>query len=230
MFDAIIASPMFGVVLSFLFFELGVAVQNRTKSSLANPLLICAVLVVAFLEVFDISYEEYNNGARFISLFLAPCTALLAVNIYNSLDTVKRYLLPILCGTAAAAASSMGCVYLLCRLFRLDEEMLYSLLPKSVTTAISMPLAAMTGGIESILVAATITTGVLCAVISPLLVKLFQFKNPVAVGIAIGASGHGVGTAAAIKQGPVQGATAGIAIGLSGLFTVLIYSVLFSVS
>jgi len=41
-----------------------------------------------------------------------------------------------------------------------------------------------------------------------------------------GASGHGIGTAAAIKLGPVQGATAGIAIGMSGLFTVLFYSIL----
>ncbi|MBR6736142.1 MAG: LrgB family protein, partial [Oscillospiraceae bacterium] len=38
-----------------------------------------------------------------------------------------------------------------------------------------------------------------------------------------------VGTAAAIKIGPVQAATAGIAIGMSGIFTVLFYSFLFSV-
>ena len=230
MFDAIVASPMFGFVLSLLFFEFGVFVQNKTKSTAANPLLICAILVIAFLKIFGISYEEYMEGAGFISIFLAPCTALLAVNIYNNLGTIKKYLLPILFGTAAAAASSMGCVYLLCKLFGLDQTMLYSLLPKSVTTAISMPLAGMTGGVESILVAATITTGVLCAMISPLLIKLFRFKNPVAAGIAIGASGHGVGTAAAIKLGPVQGATAGIAIGMSGLFTVLFYSILFSVA
>ena len=96
MFDAIIASPMFGVALSFLFFEVGIAIQNKTKSMVANPLVICAAMVIAVLKIFDISYEEYNNGARFISMFLAPCTALLAVNIYRSLDTIKRYLLPIL--------------------------------------------------------------------------------------------------------------------------------------
>lgn len=229
MFETIIASPMFGVTVSFLFFELGMAIQNKTKSLVANPLLICAALVIAVLKIFDISYEEYNNGARFISMFLAPCTALLAVNIYRSLDTIKQYLLPILCGTFAAALSSMGCIYLLCKLFKLDDQLMCSLLPKSVTTAIAMPLASMTGGIESLLVAATSATGILCAVIAPLLVKVFRFRNPVAAGIAIGSSGHAVGTATAIKLGPVQGATSGIAIGLSGLFTVLIYSVLFRV-
>jgi putative effector of murein hydrolase len=123
----------------------------------------------------------------------------------------------------------MGCVYLLCKLFELDDQLVYSLLPKSVTTAIAMPLATMTGGIDSLLVAATSVTGILCAVIAPLLVKLFRFRNPVAAGIAIGSSGHAVGTSTAIKLGPVQGATSGIAIGLSGLFTVLIYSILFRV-
>ena len=84
MFDAIVASPMFGFVLSLLFFEFGVFVQNKTKSTAANPLLICAILVIAFLKIFGISYEEYMAGAGFISIFLAPCTALLAVNIWQS--------------------------------------------------------------------------------------------------------------------------------------------------
>lgn len=229
MFDTMIASPMFGFVISLIFFEVGVAVQNKTKSTLANPLLICAILVMLCMKLFGISYDEYNNGAQFIGLFLSPCTALLAVNIYKNMDTIKKYLLPILLGTASAAGASMGCVYLLCRVLNLDEEIALSLLPKSVTTAISMPLAEMTGGTASILVAATIITGMLCAMISPLLIRIFRFKNPVAAGIAIGSSGHGVGTAAAIKIGPVQGATAGIAIGMSGLFTVLFYSFIFSV-
>lgn len=227
MIDTILSSTMFPLVLSLLCFEIGVAVQNRTKSTLANPLLICAALVIAVMKLLGISYEAYNAGAQFISLFLAPCTALLAVNIYANLATIKKYLLPILCGTAAAAASSMGCVYLLCKWMGLDRVVMLSLLPKSVTAAIAMPLASMTGGLDSILVVATITTGVLCAMIAPMLIRLFRLKDPVAIGIAIGSSGHAVGTTAAMKMGSVQGATSAIAIGMSGIFTVLFYSFLF---
>lgn len=229
MLDTITSSPMFGFCLSILCFEIGVFIQQKAKSPIANPLLISGLLIILFLSLTGISFEQYNNGARFITMFLSPCTAMLAVNIYNNLATIKKYLLPILAGTAAAAAASMGSVYLMCRLFRLDDEMLLSLLPKSVTTAISMPLATMTGGIDAILVAATMVTGVLCAIIAPLLTKLFRFKDPVAAGIAIGSSGHGIATATAIKMGPVQGATSGIAIAMSGLFTVLFYSILFSI-
>jgi len=229
MLDVIVSSPMFGFGLSIICFELAVFIQQKVKSPIANPMLISGVLIIVLLSLSGISFEQYNNGARFITMFISPCTALLVVNIYNNLDTVKKYLIPILAGTAAAAAASMGSVYVMCKLLGLNEEMLFSLLPKSATTAISMPLTSMTGGIDAILVAATMITGTLCAIIAPLLTKLFRFKDPVAVGIAIGASGHGVGTSTAVKMGPVQGATAGIAIAMTGLFTVLFYSILFTV-
>ena len=224
---AMLDTPMFGFCLSILLYEIGVWIQNKTGSPIANPLLIAGVAIILFLKLTGISYETYNSGARFITMFLSPSTAVLAVNIYANLSTIKTNLLPILCGTAAAAATSMVSVHALCRLFGLTEELRLSLLPKSVTTAISMPLVQMTGGIDSILVGAVMITGVLTAMCAPAFVKLFRIKDPVATGIAIGCAGHGAGTSAAIKMGPTQGATAGIAIGMSGLFTVLYYSFLF---
>lgn len=223
-------TPMFGFCLSILLYEIGVWIQAKTGSPVANPLLIAGVAIIAFLKVTGISYETYNDGGRFITMFLSPCTAVLAVNIYANRATIKKYLLPILCGTAAAAATSMFSVHLLCRAFGLSEELRLSLLPKSVTTAISMPLVQMTGGIDSILVGAVMLTGICTAICAPAFIKLFRIKDPVAAGIAIGSAGHGAGTAAAIKIGPTEGATAGIAIGMSGLFTVLYYSFLFTVN
>ena len=46
-------------------------------------------------------------------------------------------------------------------------------------------------------------------------------KNPVAVGLAIGASSHAMGTSKALELGEVEGAMSGIAIGTVGLVTVL---------
>lgn len=229
MAEAMLSSPLFGVLVSILFYEFGVFLQQKTHSPLANPLLIAGVCVIVFLKLTGISYETYNNGARFITMFLSPCTAVLTVNIYKSLPTIKKYLAPILAGTAAASAASMASVYLMCRAFGLNEETLRSLLPKSVTTAIALPLATLTGGIDAVLVAATTVTGILCAICAPVLIKLVRLKDPVAAGIAIGASGHAIGTSTALKLGEVQGATSGIAIAMCGLWTVLYYSLLFRV-
>ena len=116
MLDVIVSSPMFGFGLSIICFELAVFIQQKVKSPIANPMLISGVLIIVLLSLSGISFEQYNNGARFITMFISPCTALLVVNIYNNLDTVKKYLLPILAGTAAAAAASMGSVYAMCKL------------------------------------------------------------------------------------------------------------------
>lgn len=226
-FRRMVESPMFGFCISILLYEIGVWIQKKTGSPVANPLLFASIIIILLLYTTGIPFETYNSGARFITMFLSPCTCVLAVNIYANLDTIKKYLLPILCGTAAAAAVSLISVHVMCRLFGLTEELRLSLLPKSVTTAISMPLVQMTGGIDSILVGAVMITGVLTAICSPAFIRIFRIKDPVAAGIAIGSAGHGAGTAAAIKMGPTEGATAGIAIGMSGLFTVLYYAILF---
>ena len=96
-----------------------------------------------------------------------------------------------------------------------------SLLPKSVTTPIAMGVSEQHGGIVSITVAAVIVTGILGAMAAPFLIRLFRVKNPVAVGLAIGASSHAMGTSKALELGEVEGAMSGIAIGTVGLVTVL---------
>lgn len=227
-FDSMVNTPMFGFLLTVFLYELGVWIQQKSGKIWANPLVFAGFLIIILLKTTGISLDTYNNGAQYISMFLAPCTAVLAVNIYTNMATVKKYLVPILCGTAAAAAASMISITLMCRLFGFTDELWCSLLPKSVTTAIATPLVQMTGGMDGIVVGATMVTGVSTAIAGPALVKLFRIKDPVAAGIAMGSAGHGIGTTSALKLGPVQGATSGIAIGMSGMFTVIYYAFLFS--
>ena len=55
-------TPMFGFCLSILLYEIGVWIQAKTGSPVANPLLIAGVAIIAFLKVTGISYETYNDG------------------------------------------------------------------------------------------------------------------------------------------------------------------------
>lgn len=115
----------------------------------------------------------------------------------------------------------MGSVYGLCRLFGVDQVMVSSLIPKSVTTPIAMDVSIRLGGEPSITVAAVIITGIIGAILAPVMIKLFRVKNPIAAGVAIGTSSHALGTAKAIEIGEVEGAMSGLAIGISGILTVL---------
>ena len=217
----IFETPYFGVALSVIAFWIGVKLNRKLKTPVCNPLIIAIVLVSAVLLIFRIPYESYNQGGEIINMFLAPATACLAVAVYTKLQILKEYALPILVGCAAGSAASMGSVYLLCRLFGLDESLTVSLIPKSVTTPIAVSIAEPAGGMVPITVVAVIFTGILGGIFAPLLIRLFRVSDPVAAGLAIGASSHAVGTSKAIELGEVEGAMSGLAIGICGIITVL---------
>ena len=92
---------------------------------------------------------------------------------------------------------------------------------------IAVSISGSLGGMPSITVVAVILTGILGSVLSPFLIKLFRVKDPVAAGLAIGACSHAVGTARALELGETQGAMSGLAIGICGIVTVLIATLLF---
>lgn len=91
-----------------------------------NPLLIGIVLTIAVLLLFRIPYESYNEGGSIISMFLSPATACLAVAIYGKIQILKKNWLPILVGCTVGSFTSILSVWLLCRLFGLDEAMTVS--------------------------------------------------------------------------------------------------------
>ncbi len=215
-------SPYFGVALSVVAFWIGVKLQRRFQTPICNPLIIAIVLIVGVLEIFHISYEDYNVGGEIINMFLAPATACLAVAIYTKMDILKRNWLPIFVGCVVGSATSMLSVYAMCLLFGLDESLTVSLIPKSVTTPIAVSISQGNGGAVPITVVAVIFTGILGSILSPFLIRLFRVKDPVAAGLAIGACSHAVGTSKAIEIGEVEGAMSGLAIGICGIVTVLI--------
>ena len=215
----LLKSPFFGIGLTALTYVLGIRIQKKTGLVLCNPLILSALMIVAVLVVFHVPYEDYNVGGSVINMFLAPATACLAVTIYDRRELLREYWLPVLVGCTAGVGTSMGSVYLLCRLFGLNREMMLSLLPKSVTTPIAAAVAESQGGIVSIAVAAVIATGIFGNLAAPLLVRLFRVREPMAVGLGIGACSHALGTAKALELGETEGAMSGLAMGLCGILT-----------
>ncbi len=215
------ASPFFSITLSIVAYVIGHIIYNKLKTPIANPLLIAIVLVVATLQVLDIPYEVYSEGGSFISLFLAPATTALAVTIYSQIEILKKNIIPVIVGSAMGSLASMACIYLLCQLFGLDNTLTASLLPKSVTTPIAMGVSTSLGGVVPVTVAAVVLTGIMGSVFAPLMIKIFRVKNPVAIGLGIGACSHAVGTSKAIQIGELEGAMSGVAIGVCGLMTVV---------
>lgn len=222
MIAEILNSKLFGITLSLAAFYLAVNLNKKLKSPLINPLLIAIAIVIIVLVVFHIPLESYNNGGDVISLFLAPATAVLAYSIYRQIALLKKNLIPILAGCLVGAITSISSVVILCYFFHLEDKITAALLPKSVTTPIAMEISSQLGGIVAVTVAAVVVTGILGAIFAPFFIKILHIENKIAVGVAIGSSSHAVGTSKAIEIGEIEGAMSGIAIGVSGIITVLI--------
>jgi len=216
------AEPLFGIALSIAAYVFAQWVNRKLKSPIANPLLIAGALLIILLNVLEIPLENFQKGGSMITMLLGPATAALAVSIYRQIEVLKKNFLPVVLGCLAGAVTAMVSAYTLAKLFGLDDSMLFSLLPKSVTTPIAMEISRQGGGVVAITVAAVVVTGIMGAVCAPFLIKLFRIREPVAQGVAIGACSHALGTTKALEIGEIQGAMSGIAIGVSGILTVLL--------
>ena len=214
-------SVFFGAVLSFLAYEIGLLLKKRFKLAVLNPLLIGILCVMGALAVLRIDYDQYNEGAQYISYLLTPATVCLAVPLYEQLTLLKENLKAVAAGIFSGTLASLGSVYLLSRLFGLNHEQYVTLLPKSITTAIGMGVSQELGGIVTITVAVIIITGILGNVIAEGVCKVFRIYEPIAKGLALGTASHAIGTAKAMEMGPVEGAMSSLAIAVAGLLTVI---------
>lgn len=215
-------SPYFGIAATILAYWVGVKIQKKTGLVICNSMLVTVLLLIGLLTLFRIPYESYYEGGSIINLLLGPVTACMGVTIYRRRELLKQNLLPVLLGCLAGAVTSIVSVFVMSRLFGLDQAMLVSLLPKSVTTPIAVAIAENHGGIVSITVAAVVVTGILGNLLAPLLIKAFRVKDPLAAGLGIGACSHAVGTAKAMEIGETEGAVSGLAIGVCGMMTAVL--------
>lgn len=217
-------SLYFGLALSlFMYFTVDF-LKKWIKTSLFNPLLISSLLIILILALLKIEYSEYNQSAQWLHFMLTPATIVLAVPLYQQFKLLQEHALVIFLGVLSGVITSLISVYLLSLLFGLDQTMLITLLPKSITAAIAIGVAEEYQGIVTITVAAVIITGITGNVIAEPVCKFFRIKNPIAKGIAIGTSSHVVGTSKAMEMGEVEGAMSSLAIVVAGLTTVILLS------
>lgn len=221
----LLETPVFQVLISILAYETGLSIYRKTKISLFNPLLIGILLVMGFIMKFGISLDTYNKGGNLISFFLGPATVILAVPLYKQLDSLKKEFIPIMAGILTGCITTVFSVRFLSARMGLSKELQESLIPKSITTPIGIELSKQLGGIPSVTVAAILITGIFGAMIGPGVCKVLRITDKTATGIAIGTSSHAVGTTKAVELGEKEGAMSGLAIGVAGIFTVLLVSV-----
>lgn len=212
----------FGIVLSFAAYEIGKWINKKLKTPIANPLLIAILLIIGFLSITGIDYEYYKKGGDFIAFFIGPATVAMVLDLYANLDTLKKNILPILVGVGFGTIFSFVLAIFLSKIFQIDKNLVASLIPQSITTAIAISLSGEYKGIIGLTAIVVVIRGVSGAVFAPIVMKIFRIKDPVAQGVAIGTSSHAVGTSQARLMGEIQGAMSGLSIAIAGITAVII--------
>lgn len=224
--NALLTEPIFLLPLTILFYLAGVWLQRRTGSPLANPTLIGVVLVVITLELLHIPYAQYFTNVQLLHFLLGPATVALAIPIVQSLEHLRRGLLPTLIALVAGSLTGTISAYGLVRLCGGSHLLALSMMPKSVTTPIAMGVSDAIGGAASLTAIFAVVGGILAAVVLPVMLRLLRVHHPAATGLSAGTAGSGIAAASVIPLGPVPAAFAGIAVGVNGLITAVLAPIL----
>jgi predicted murein hydrolase (TIGR00659 family) len=211
------ATPLAGLTITLVAYGLGYLLYTRCKlHPLANPVLIAVVLIVACLQIGDVSYATYFGGAQFVHFLLGPAVVGLAVPLARVWRSVRELAVPI--AGALAVGSSVALVLAVGIGWALgaSDATLASLAPKSVTAPIAMGIAERIGGVAALAAVFAVATGIIGAALGKYVLDAVRVRDWRARGFALGLAAHGIGTARAFQVNAEAGTYAGLAFGLHG--------------
>ena len=224
--DIFVNTAYFGIVLSLLTYWLAVQIRKKFNYPIFNPLLMSALFSIFILVIFNIDFNTYNQGAQYISFLLTPSTVCLAVPLYKQSQILIKHLDAIIVSIFSGCLAGMASVVILCLLFRANDVLLFSMLPKSITTAIAMGISELIHGNATVTVGIVIMTGIFGAMVAKTVLRIFHIHHPVAIGLACGNSAHAIGTAKALEFGEIEGAMSSLSIVVAGILTVFLAPVI----
>lgn len=222
----ILNTQLFGLLTIIIFYNIGLFIQKKANKPIFNSLLISIIAIILFLKITNIPYENFKIGADTINFMLGPVTVVLAVPLYRQFNLFKKHFKEILIGILSGVITSFVIIFIIGKLTATDSNILYSILPKSITTPMGISLVSALGGVQAITVVCIIATGIFGNILGEFILKIGKIKNPVAKGIAMGTAAHAMGTSKALEMGEVEGAMSSLSIGISGVMTVMLVPIL----
>lgn len=241
---SVVTSPLFYLFLTMAVYVFFAFLVKKFKTALFNPLLWTIIFVIGYIlmivaidkgelseEAIQSEVKNYQLSASIFDFMLAPLTVSLAIPLYINRHVIKENWLPILVATIVGVGSSLGTVYGLSKALSLDKDIMLALLPRGITTAIAKEISELLGVSQftSLTVTVVALTGIVGAILGPLLIKLFRSKDDVTVGLSLGSASHVIGTSKAFEYSSRAGAIASVSIITNGLLTVIVALIIFFV-
>lgn len=211
-------SPLLALVLTLSAYWLGLTLYERSqRNPLANPVLIAVLVVTLAIDVLDMPYAKYFEGAQFVHFLLGTATVSLAIPIYKGFASLKGrmgvLLLALLAGGITSVLTAVG----VARLLGVDSALVKGLVAKSVTAPIAMGIAERVGASPTLTAIFAVSTGILGAILGRFVLDVLRIRPWWQRGFALGVAAHGIGTSRAFSVHPQAGAYASLGMGLHGI-------------
>lgn len=213
------ATPLFGLTATLVTYVLAHAIYLRTaQAPWANPVFWTVLVIALVLMTTGVSYPTYFAGAQFIHFLLGPAVVALGWPLWQRRMALaqrwRRLMLAALLGGGSASVSAFALGWA----FGLPDDVLLSMVPKSVTAPVAMGVADKIGGVPALAAVFAVVTGLVGALSGKYLFQIMRVPTDsagwAARGFALGTASHGIGAARAMQVNPDAGAYAGLALGL----------------
>lgn len=223
---SLVHSEIFDLALVVGTYIAATILYKKTHLSVLHPLLTSIFVIIVILEFLDVEYASFQQGSHLIHFMLGPSVVALGYVLFEQMKYLKGNVVSILTSVFVGAIVGIISVIVIGKLMGADQSLIATLQPKSVTTPIAMGISEKNGGIPSLTAVIVVAVGIFGSIVGPAIMKVLGIESRIAKGLALGASSHGVGTAAAIQLGAVEGALSGLAIGLMGIMTAILVPVI----
>lgn len=211
------------IAVTCLAYWLALRLSRRMKGNpVFVPVATTSLMVMVVLWISQTPYAVYAPATKPLNWWVGPATVAIAIPLYGQLERLKRIwkplLIALLIGSVVAMASAIAIAWALGG----SWQTLMSLMPKSATMPIAMPMSERFGGLPALAAVAVVITGVFGTVISHPLLRLLKVTDPAARGFAIGLTAHAIGMARELQVNPTSGSFAALAMGLNAIATAVL--------
>lgn len=190
---------------------------RRFTYPLLLPILTTTIILVVVLSFSGVSYDTYMSGAKWIDAMLGPAVVGMAYPLYIQREKIIKNKVTIILGVTVAMLSGLISIAIIAKLMSFEEFLQKSLLPKSITSPIAMPISESIGGIPTLTAVFVILAGLIGALTGPFLFKLFHIDTAISRGISIGSASHGIGLSKLSEYGEETMTMGSVAMTLSAI-------------
>lgn len=192
----------------------------RSKNNpLFNIVAVSAAIIIAVLLACGISYEQYEPAKDIMTVLLGPATVGLGLPLYRYRKLLRQQAACIALCVAGGALLAMFSAAFIAQWGGLPHDVVMSIMVKGVSIPFAIEITGMYGGIPPLAAAFVVATGTFGSLVGSWFLTRAGVANPLGRGLALGTVSHAQGTAVALMEGEEQGAMAGLAMILAGIFT-----------